>query len=116
MTRVFRPISAVCLALILSLTSVSMALARGDMAVNGTMILCLGGMQVTVAIGPDGDPVIEEHICPDCVVGTLALGGTPPQTPPAPAVLTVRAPLHDLSADAEQVQRPQARGPPAARA
>ncbi len=112
MTGLFRTTSALLLALMLTLTSVSMALARGDMAVHGAMILCIGGVQVSVAIGPDGAPVLDEHICPDCVIGALALASDPdPSDQPVRFTLT-DAPQAPAAHPSSPLQAPQARAPP----
>jgi hypothetical protein len=116
MYRMIRSITALSLALILSLTSVSMALARGDMAVHGTMILCLGGMQVTVAIGPDGQPILQEHVCPDCTIGALALSTDRPAAKPTGLSRRLAQTPHALSIHPSPVHGGQARGPPASSA
>jgi hypothetical protein len=72
-----RSVFAILLALVLSLTSVSMALARGGMSVFGTMELCLDAAQVSVPIGPDGQPQTHSHICPDCTI-TLMIAPVAP--------------------------------------
>ncbi|WP_425091216.1 hypothetical protein [Tropicimonas sp. S265A] len=73
-TRVF---FAALLAVILGITSMTMAVARGEMA-SGVMLheLCIDGEARLVAIGPDGAPVEDGHVCPDCVMGTLGAPGT----------------------------------------
>ncbi|QBY01077.1 hypothetical protein E2K80_10345 [Rhodophyticola sp. CCM32] len=113
MSRMIRPFCAVGLALILSLTSVSMALARGNMAVHGTMVLCIGSVQVTVPIGSDGAPILQDHICPDCTIGPLATGSDAPHA--IPILLTTQAVVvtHVQSTRPVPVQGAQARAPPA---
>ncbi len=55
MTRFAHPTTALLLALVLGLTSISMAVARGGMSLHGSMILCINASQMVVPIGPDGN-------------------------------------------------------------
>lgn len=55
---------------ILLLTSQQMAMARGELrTVAGEVVLCQGGVAVSVNIDQDGNPVGPAHFCPDCVSG-----------------------------------------------
>ncbi|AHM04182.1 hypothetical protein roselon_01816 [Roseibacterium elongatum DSM 19469] len=84
------------LAMLMSITGLATAMARGAMAADG--VLCgYGGAQIVLAVDglplfdDRGDPVeLTEHPCPDCVIGALALApGTlvaPPVTGPASAL------------------------------
>ncbi len=104
--------TALMLALVLALTSVSMAVARGGMSLNGAMILCLNATQVAVPLGPDGLPQEHEPICPDCTMVTLGLND--PVASPGPAwQLSQITPAHHAIIDhSTPVQGGQARGPP----
>lgn len=112
MTRQAPSLTALLLALILALTSVSMAVARGGMSLSGMMILCVNAGQVIVPIGPDGNPQDQPHLCPDCNMGALAL------TDPVPLVAPIRR-AHPAQATpitqivhAAPIRAARARGPP----
>ncbi|WP_420396905.1 hypothetical protein [Nioella sp.] len=112
MNRLLNPATALLLALMLAMTSVSMAVARGGMSMTGSMILCIDADQQVVPLGPDGEPMETTHACPDCTIGTLAL--TEPQPLDAPewhmAQLCVRP--FALNIHETTVQGGQGRGPP----
>lgn len=59
------------LAVLLALTSVQMAVARGSAAPAGTMVLCVGGGVVTVSVDAEGNPTGPVHLCPDCVMSLI---------------------------------------------
>ena len=71
MTSILRTLSALTLALVLTLTAQSMALARGKTMVAGEMVLCTGTGVVTVQVDAEGNPVAPSHICPDCALTLL---------------------------------------------
>jgi len=112
MTRRFRTLSALILALMLSVTSVSMALARGEFSVHGTMILCLNATQVVVPVGPDGQPQTEQPPCPDCTIGALALAGAAPLPVPVLRERRIAGSPVAVAAVSPRVQGGQGRGPP----
>ncbi|PKP72647.1 MAG: hypothetical protein CVT84_17675, partial [Alphaproteobacteria bacterium HGW-Alphaproteobacteria-6] len=69
------------LAIVLALTSVTMAVARGQTRVAGQVVLCSGYGMVLVGIDAAGNPVAEAeggpaggtvHLCPDMVLAMLA--------------------------------------------
>ncbi|MFD2740816.1 hypothetical protein ACFSUD_14630 [Sulfitobacter aestuarii] len=62
---------AVGLALMLGLTSQSMALARGNEAVTGQMVLCTGAGPVAVFVDAQGEPTDTPHICPDSALNLV---------------------------------------------
>lgn len=71
-------ILAVCLALLVAVTSQQMAVARGvayDAA--GQVVLCTGTGAVTVTMGADGAPIGPVHICPDCALTAMAFVDAP---------------------------------------
>lgn len=123
MTRLARPLSGLILALVLALTSLSMAVARADMAMGGTMVLCLDGQQVAVAMGPDGAPLLDaagdpvghgDHPCPDCVIGALALAPVAPgDAGRAETFLLLDETPYAAAATPVRLQGGQGRGPPA---
>lgn len=68
MTRI-RSICLGLLAFVLLITSQQMAMARGELrTVSGEVILCQGGVAVTVQVDDQGQPVGPVHFCPDCVI------------------------------------------------
>ncbi len=63
-----RSLIAVVLALVLTLTSQSMAVARGASAATGQMVLCTGTGPVAVYLDAKGQPTSAPHICPDAAL------------------------------------------------
>ncbi len=81
MRPILRPLAGLLLALVLSLTAQSMAVARGAAPATGVMVLCLGGTVQPVLVDESGAPVAPRHICPDCALSLLlAVAETPPAT------------------------------------
>ncbi len=112
MERHLPTLTALVLALVLALSSVSMAVARGGMSLSGAMILCLDGSQVSVPLGPDGQPTETMPACPDCTVVQLALHESDPIA--APSLVARAAPSRPHIAPHPQrlLQGGQGRGPP----
>lgn len=71
MTRLLRTFPAIALAVLLALTSQTMATARGAPAPVGQAVLCTGMGPVTVLVDAQGQPTGKVHICPDCAFGPL---------------------------------------------
>lgn len=114
--RNLRPILALVLALALTLTGQSMAMARGATDATGQMVICTGAGIVVVHVDEDGNPTGPPHICPDCAL-TAMTGLAMPDTLPLPATgmwAQMQAAGHHLSVPATETQTPQARGPPLA--
>ncbi|NSX54567.1 hypothetical protein [Parasulfitobacter algicola] len=63
---------SICFVLLIVATSQSMAVARGQAAVAGEMVICNGNGTMTVLIDADGNPVDHPHICPDCTATLIA--------------------------------------------
>lgn len=91
-----RAIFAICLTLVLVLTSGAMAIARGQMAASPamTLVICVGEGTETLRLDADGNPIPATHHCPDCtLVGLAALPTLPaiqaalPQTTASPTRL-----------------------------
>ncbi|WP_116598069.1 hypothetical protein [Primorskyibacter marinus] len=113
MTPVFRSLFAVMLALVLTLTAQSMALARGQTMVAGQMVLCTGAGVVTVQVDAEGNPVSPSHICPDCALNLLmAVAADPVEVLPhrVRETLAFRAAL--VRVGGVDSFAPKARGPP----
>lgn len=71
--RITRTIKAVLVALLLIVTSQSMAVARGTMRdATGAVVICTGTGPITVLTDADGQPVGPAHICPDCALSLIA--------------------------------------------
>ncbi len=76
-----RSLFPIVLALLVTLTSQQMAVARGQAAVAGEMVLCTGlGGVVTVNVDASGKPMGAAHFCPDCAL-TLMLAVADPGMP-----------------------------------
>lgn len=112
--RLLRPLMSVLLAALLALTSVTMAVARVQDRMSGTLELCADGAVQTIAVDGQGKPVGPHHVCPDCLMGVTAL--LPPQAAQE-LVLPQRASrivYRQGRALAQTIATPQpsARGPP----
>lgn len=73
---------AVLLVLMLSVTSVTAAVARGQMAGAVDLVICAGGGVATVTLDAAGQPVTRVHHCPVCTAASASMEGAA-----APAVL-----------------------------
>lgn len=69
---------AIVLALMLTLTGQSMAVARGMPNAEGEIVLCTGTGPISVLVDKDGQPVGPPHICPDCALSIFAFHEEPP--------------------------------------
>ncbi len=112
MTRFVAPATALLLGLVLAMTSVSMAIARGGMSPGGTMILCIDGSQQVVRIGADGQPEKTTHPCPDCTMGALAFEEVTPLETPQWQMATLYVRPFALVLHEAPVQGGQGRDPP----
>lgn len=112
MNRLLNPATALLLGLVLAMTSVSMAVARGGMSMSGTMILCIDAGQQVLPLGPDGQPQDVSHACPDCTIGALALVEPQPLDAPAWRMAQLFARPFALNIHETTVQGGQGRGPP----
>ena len=70
---ILRACIALVLAVLLSLTSVTAAVARGQMAGATEMVVCAGGGAVTVTFDASGTPVVHAHHCPVCTATSSAV-------------------------------------------
>ena len=109
-----RAVVSVCLALILSLTSVTAAVAHMRAAGAVQIVICgTPGVEEVVTLDAFGDPMPMVHHCPDCL--TLA-AGVSPEAPhvarPMGRMVQVRAGLSGPDPHPVAVPRPTARGPP----
>ncbi|MDX5359325.1 MAG: hypothetical protein LPK12_16495 [Rhodobacterales bacterium] len=114
MTLRFRLMSWL-LCLVLALTSGTMAVARGQMAAAGSIVICSGYGVITVLVDERGEPLGTVHPCPDCIAAhVMAL------LPPMPVVerplglsRIVWVPV-EAGAVTQMPATPKARGPPLA--
>ncbi|MDO9525071.1 MAG: hypothetical protein Q7J57_05950 [Gemmobacter sp.] len=113
----FRSLAAFCLAIVLVCTSVTMAVARGQMRMTtatGTMlVICSGAGPMSITLDMDGNPVGPMHVCPDCALGMIA-DDVPPVSLPVPPATGTRISwiAQGQGLGARPTGPPQARGPP----
>lgn len=86
-----RLIFGLLFAFVLSVTSVTAAVARGQMAGASELVLCSGGVAATVMVDATGRKVEGPHHCPLCLaamagVGPVAPWAVRPVTRPVPAL------------------------------
>lgn len=72
-TRGFKALATLILVVSLTAMGFAAASARGQTMVGGHVaVLCAGGGIVQIALGPDGTPTGESHLCPDLAASLLA--------------------------------------------
>lgn len=110
-----RALFALLLSLVLAISSVSMAVARGQAPMGDTVELCIGGAATTVTLDANGSPVsTPPHLCPDCISAASAFDLPAPLALPVPVWRERQA---DAGAEPRQTRAvatvfPAARGPP----
>lgn len=101
------------LVVVLAVTSLSGAVARGQADAAGTMVICRGLTVVTVPVDAQGQPVEISHICPDAVLTLFADVGGAPVWPAHMLTWTPVVWVCDLACGASApTVAAQARGPP----
>jgi hypothetical protein len=113
MTRVFAPLFACLLALVLATTSITMAVARSANIATQTVVICAGYGATTIELDAEGNPAGPVHLCPECTLAFI----TPD---PTRLLAGIDGTLVALSRPIGQTQRVnpsalpllQARGPP----
>ncbi len=109
-----RPLVALCLSLMLVLTSGAMAVARGQATASGSVVLCTGSGPVAVQVDAEGQPVGPVHICPDCALSLLDAEITGPDSPSVDLTVTsLDRPAHKAETAQAHTPDAQARAPPA---
>ena len=110
----FRPLSGLLLALLMAVTSVTMAVARGQDRMGDTVEICGGFGAVFVTLDRNGQPVMPGHPCPDCLTGVTALHLPGPIAAPKPPQSQRRAIFWPFAVSATSLPQPHAtaRGPP----
>ncbi|WP_323771532.1 hypothetical protein [Antarctobacter sp.] len=109
-----RSLLGVVMTVVMAVTSLSAAHARGQSSPVGTMVICRGLTVATVLIGADGQPVEVQHICPDAALALFVeSGAVPPPTVQAVIWQAVQWDAPALVAGSLVAMAAQARGPPA---
>ncbi|WP_457650385.1 hypothetical protein [Profundibacter sp.] len=108
-----RLINALFLSLTLGITSISMAVARGQNSDIGTdIVICTGVGITTITVGPDGQPVKKIHLCPDGI-SLFTVAFSAPDVVVVPNVMVWRLALPaDTVILPQEAPSPAARGPP----
>jgi hypothetical protein len=71
--RHLKPMLTFCLCLTLLVTSVTSAVARGQMAAGRIVQICADGQAISVVLDERGNPVSTQHRCPECLAVTADL-------------------------------------------
>lgn len=114
MIRCLRIVAGLSLSVLLAVTSITFALARGQHHGLYEVVICAGASSATIMVDADGQPAQPAPLCPECLGPALALPA-PAAQPAAPAAVAFRLdiPRATLAAAPWQPQ-PRARGPPSA--
>jgi len=113
MLRKARRIVGPIVALVIALTSVSAAIARGETMEGRHIVICSGGTLVSIILDADGKPVKRTQICPDYALTILASVMPAPIVALRPATsTTLVAPTSFLFPHSRQAPTPRARAPP----
>lgn len=103
------------LALVLTVTGFSLAQARGGNPAAGLgleMVICTGIGMTTITLGPDGEPVETQHVCPDGGQIFTTAFALPTLDRPEARLITVLATPVQSSITQRPALSPAARGPP----
>jgi hypothetical protein len=103
-------------AVVMALTSVSLAMAHGTTRIGGqVVVLCSGDGLVQVELDADGNPVGSVHLCPDIALAVLAHVALPEVLPERPAGRTMAVVLPPrVEAPSRDAVETRVRDPPAA--
>lgn len=109
------PLSALLLALMLALTSITEAVARSGSPGVTRMVICSAWGVSTVTLDAEGNPVVPSHPCAVCLAATGAALLPAVTLPPARPLLAGLRSLPSGAGDAASRPAPVAlaRGPPA---
>ena len=113
--RLYRPVLGFALALMLAISSLGMAVARGQAAAGSDLVICSGAGFETVTLDAKGKAIGPAHPCPYCLAGHVLAILPDAMILPAPAP-TSDAHSPALSNDVTALAPPAAlaRGPPRA--
>lgn len=103
------------LALVLTVTGFSLAQARGGNPGAGQgleMVICTGIGMTTVTIGPDGEPIETQYVCPDGGQIFTTAFALPSLDRPEARLIAVLATPDTTSVTQRPALTPAARGPP----
>lgn len=67
----FRSLLGLCLALLVTVTSQQLAIARGQPHAAGQVELCVGSEVIVISVDENGNPTGPAHICPDVAIAFL---------------------------------------------
>lgn len=114
MRWVIRQTVVLCLLVMVALTSVQLAAARGQSPAVGTMVICTGTGPVHILVDENGIPTGGVMICPDYALAFYGgLDVTTPASVPVDAVWHSLWRAHTDALAAEQAKPlSQPRGPP----
>ncbi|HEY0275348.1 MAG TPA: hypothetical protein VGC31_04675 [Paenirhodobacter sp.] len=62
---IIRPFLVLVLSLAIAVTGLGLGVARGQIRLDGQIVLCTGEGMITYERGPDGKATGAAHICPD---------------------------------------------------
>lgn len=114
MTVPFSRFTGFVLALTIAVTSVTMAMARGQTRdAAGVIIICSGAGVVQLQVDREGNPVGPVHICPDCALGALDIADAPViRLMPERAQFSLSFVIEPVSLTGVTLSEARARGPP----
>ena len=107
-----RPLFGLCLALMLALTSVTMAEARHYGPIGTSVVICANGMAQTITLDATGHKVPFTHNCPDCIVAAMDVPATTSLPHRPDFVATLALPMQPVAKVRTIRLHPDARGPP----
>lgn len=109
----FSLLLGIVMTVVLAVTGLSAAYARGQADPTGTMVICRGLTVVTVLVGSDGQPVEMTHLCPDAAQALFVEQGAAPDAIARPLVWrAVDWTVPDLLPGLVILVSAQARAPP----
>ncbi|MDU8909950.1 hypothetical protein [Aestuariicoccus sp. MJ-SS9] len=111
MKAILHRLTGLAMVLALAVTSLQMAVARGQAMPVGQMVICMGQTVVTIMVDAEGQPVESVHLCPDA---TLFVAEGDLFVPPQPTLVWQRVFHRDpaLAPVPAPPPGPRARGPP----
>lgn len=111
--RVSRPFACLVLAITLALTSITAAMAHGQVRVGTDITICTGTGPQTITLDANGDPAGPPHICPDCTLALVLGYVSAPPFPARPVTRGERIARPDVHPTHSRTREiPRARGPP----
>ena len=97
----------------LALTSLTMAVARGETHIAGEVVICTGYGVTTISVDQNGDPAGPVQLCPDMVLAMMSALDTPAPSVTRPEGARQVVPLATPAAASSLARpTPRARAPP----